>query len=233
MPTETKTWKAHRSKSKLPASRWTRQKLKVGYLFELECVEVKEESISKEKEAKIEKSSEVKIQEEKLVSKASKSNSDSVPREAPPVPKEDESAYWTAVFDKNTGHYYYWNRVRRVYSLWFLENKCDHLDLSRVYSLIVANVLDALPRTHLHSKVWNVPLRNQHAIRLRFIAILLMLFLGNQSFEILKSVQVMSLSSCSHTESNVPLSRRGKQRWEGTGIDPLELGGKKRNNYRG
>ncbi|CBK21788.2 uncharacterized protein [Blastocystis hominis] len=81
---------------------------------ETKVEKVKEESISKEKEAKIEKSSEVKIQEEKLVSKASKSNSDSVPREAPPVPKEDESAYWTAVFDKNTGHYYYWNRKTNV-----------------------------------------------------------------------------------------------------------------------
>lgn len=62
--------------------------------------------------------------------RASKLNNGSVPKEAPPVPKEDESAYWTAVFDKNTGRYYYWNRVRTGYSLLFLENKCDNLDLS-------------------------------------------------------------------------------------------------------
>ena len=84
----------------------------------------------KEKAANIEKPSEVKIQEEKAVPRASKLNNGSVPKEAPPVPKEDESAYWTAVFDKNTGRYYYWNRVRKGYSLLFLENKCDNLDLS-------------------------------------------------------------------------------------------------------
>lgn len=84
----------------------------------------------KEKAAKSEKSSEVKIQEEKAAPRASKLNNESVPKEAPPVPKEDESAYWTAVFDKNTGHYYYWNRVRAGYSLLSLENKCDNLDLS-------------------------------------------------------------------------------------------------------
>ena len=85
----------------------------MGYIFGWKCVEEEKESAPKEKAAKIEKSSEVKIQEEKVAPRASKLNNGSVPKEAPPVPKEDESAYWTAVFDKNTGRYYYWNRVRK------------------------------------------------------------------------------------------------------------------------
>lgn len=98
----------------------------------------------KEKAVQIEKAVEVKAKEEKVELTSFKLNIEKINKETSPLPNENESSNWTAVFDKNTGCYYYWNRVNKQNSLLFIENKRNYLDLSRVCFEPFANVLDAL-----------------------------------------------------------------------------------------
>lgn len=107
-------------------------------------VETEKEAVLKEKAVQIEKAVEVKAKEEKVELTSFKLNIEKINKETSPLPNENESSNWTAVFDKNTGCYYYWNRVNKQNSLLFIENKRNYLDLSRVCFEPFANVLDAL-----------------------------------------------------------------------------------------
>ena len=85
-------------------------------------VEEEPKNVPEQKASPIEKTSEVKNQEVKVPATQPTLHTEKNKKEAAPTPKEDESAYWTAVFDKNSGYYYYWNRVSKAEACLFIEN---------------------------------------------------------------------------------------------------------------